>query len=184
MTLYRVFPLLPGAAPREEGGPLFVPRALQGASRHDNPDRYGALYLTRVAESAVAERIQRFRGRRLTDAHLWRADGRRYALATIEDDRLDGMVDLDDPRTLVARDWRPSRVASRDRTLTQPMARRLFDDDATGLAWWSTLESTWTNVTLFAERAWRKLRLAVEPEPLSIEAPVVAAAADLLGIGR
>ena len=59
MTLFRVFPLLSGAAPTEDGGALHVARALQGPGRHDNPDRYGALYVSRVPDAAVAERLVR-----------------------------------------------------------------------------------------------------------------------------
>ena len=69
MTLYRVFPW----APRRLVRPLDVPRERQGANRHDNPDRYTALYLAREAESAVAEAIQAFRGRTLADADLERS---------------------------------------------------------------------------------------------------------------
>ena len=180
--LYRTFPLDPAAGPTEDGGPLFVARALQGTSRHDNPDRYGALYLTRLAESAVAERIQDYRGRRLTEAHLRRADGRLYALAAIDESLLGIVPDLDDPAELLARSLRPSQVATRNRAVTQRIALSIFEDGAEGLGWWSTLEASWPNVTLFAERASPKLSLAAEPEILSVGHPVVRAAADRLGI--
>jgi hypothetical protein len=180
--LYRVFPLLPGAGPSEDGGPLFVPRSLQGSSRHDNPGSYGALYVSRWAESAVAERIQPFRGRELTAAHLRRADGRPYALASIDDGGIDGVVDLDDPKELAKRALRPSNVATRDRTLTQPVALTIFEEGSYGFAWWSTLEATWINVTLFAERAVPELRVGAAPELLSLDHPVVTAAARLVGV--
>jgi RES domain len=181
-VLYRTFPFDPKAAPNEDGGPLFVARALQGTSRHDNPDRYGALYLTRRAESAVAERIQVYRGRTLTEAHLRRGDGRAYALVAIDDSALDPMPDLDDPAELVARGLRPSGVATRDRAVTQAIALSLFEDGAEGFGWWSTLEASWPNVTLFSERSAPKLSLAAEPEVLSLHHPVVQAAADRLGM--
>lgn len=180
--LYRVFPLLSGADLSEDGGPLFVPRSLQGSSRHDNPGSYGALYASRWAESAVAERLQPFRGRELTSAHLRRADGRRYALASIDDGRLDGVIDLDDPRELTRLDLRPSAVATRNRAVTQPMALAIFEEGPPGFAWWSTLEAAWINVTLFAERAAPRLQLAGAPELLSPDHPVVLAAAQLVGV--
>jgi RES domain-containing protein len=181
-VLFRVFPLIPGAGPSEDGGPLFVPRSLQGSSRHDNPGSYGALYASRRAESAVAERIQPFRGRELTSAHLRRADGRRYALASIDDAGLGGVVDLDDPQELSRRGLRPSTVATRNRAVTQPVALAIFEEGSYGFAWWSTLEAAWTNVTLFAERAVPELALAGAPEPLSLDHPVVTAAARLVGV--
>ena len=75
--LYRVFPWAPEAVATAEGGSLFVPRRLQGAGRHDNPDLYGALYFATSAESAIAERLQPFRGQELGGSNLRRADGRR-----------------------------------------------------------------------------------------------------------
>src|SRR5262245_10526952 len=111
--LFRVFPMLSGAATLEPGGPLFVPRERQGAGRHDHPDAYGALYVSRLALSAVAERIQAFRGQALADADLRLVDGSRYALATFDEDGLDGLVDLDDPPELSRRTLRPSMVATR-----------------------------------------------------------------------
>ena len=94
MTLYRVFPW----APRRFVRPLDVPRSRQGANRHDNPDLYTALYLAREPDGAIAEAIQGFRGRTLTDRDLERADGRRLALATLDDGEVPPLVDLDDPR--------------------------------------------------------------------------------------
>ena len=180
--LYRVFPARDGADPAEDGGPLFVARALQGPSRHDNPDRYGALYATRVALSAVAERLLRFRGQRLSDADLVRADGRRYALAAIDDAALTTVPDLDDPEELVRRRLRPSWVATSDRSVTQPIALQAFDEGAEGLAWWSTIEAGWSNVTLFAERAIPRLRVHGRAEGLTTVHPLVRAAAARFGV--
>jgi hypothetical protein len=181
-VLFRLFPFDPTARATEEGGPLYVPRLYQGAGRHDNPARYGALYASRLAVSAVAERLQAFQDRNLTDLDLVSARGLRYSLAVIDDSALGPVVDLDDPHQLADRGWRPSRVATRDRSATQPLALSVFDEGADGLLWWSTLEASWTNVTLFAERAASKLRLADEPEPLSVASPVLRAATEALGI--
>jgi hypothetical protein len=178
MTLYRVFPW----APRRLVRPLDVPRERQGANRHDNPDRYTALYLARDAESAVAEAIQGFRGRTLADADLERAGGRRLALAALDDTALPPLIDLDDPVVLVAHAWRPSQVATRRRATTQAMAAALFDAGAIGCSWWSALEASWTNVTLFGGRAGR-LGLAGPVEPLTLAHPTLIAAAERLGVG-
>ena len=177
MTLYRVFPW----APRRFVRPLDVPRERQGANRHDNPDRYTALYLSREAESAVAEAIQAFRGRTLTDRDLERADGRRLALAALDDAAVPPLVDLDDPTVLLAWSWRPSQVATRDRATTQAIARALFDDGAAGCSWWSSLEASWTNVTLFGRRA-GPMGLAAPVEPLTVMHPSLIAAARRHGV--
>jgi hypothetical protein len=76
---------------------------------------------------------------------------------------------------------KPSVVATRTRSTTQEYAARLFErhEEAAGLRWWSTLESSWINVTLF-DRA-RRLR-AGRAEPLTVDHAAVAEAADLLGL--
>lgn len=180
--LYRVFPLQPGAAEGAPGGPLFVARDRQGSGRHDNPDLYGALYATRSPESAVAERLQAFRGRSIGDEAFRRADGTRLALVGIDEGALAGVADLDDPTELSARRLRPSHVASRHRKVTQRIAAEAFGGGATGLSWWSVLDSDWINVTLFAERCRSVLSVATEPEPLRGEHPAVTTAAQAIGV--
>ncbi len=187
--LFRVFRAAPGVADTERGGPLFVPRDRQDAGRHDSPGRYGAFYAARTAEAATAEAIQAFRGRDLGNDDLELADGSVLALATLDDSALDGQTagvisDLDDPAVLVEEGWRPSGVASRDRTITQAMAVRVFDAGGKGLSWWSTLDAAWTNVTLFAERTIDADAIVVrgEAESLSVGHPALVAAADHLAI--
>ena len=181
--LYRVFRAIDGAGPTERGGPLWVPREYQGAGRHDAPGRFGAFYAARSPVAAVAEVIQAFRGRDLSPEDLERSDGTRLMLAAYDDSGLEALRDLDEPAVLVEEGWRPSGVASRDRTVTQAMAVRAFEAGSLGLSWWSTLDSAWTNATLFAERALRG-GMAVDgaPEPLTVRQPEVVAAADHLAI--
>src|SRR5579875_3895178 len=71
-------------------------------------------------------------------------------------------------------------LASARRPVTQACAVRQFErhPEAAGLRWWSTLEASWINVTLF-DRALRALTLH-RVRPLRVDdAPVVAAAAFL-----
>jgi hypothetical protein len=65
------------------------------------------------------------------------------------------------------------------------VAARVFAAGASGISWWSTLDSAWTNVTLFAERTIElgMLQLLGEPEQLSLRHPALVAAADHLVIG-
>jgi RES domain len=142
---------VPKADPHEPGGALYVPRDHQGAGRHDNPDLYGALYLSESPEGAVAELLARFRGvRELEERHL-RRFGRPLALATVLLGEGAALVDLDDPRELERRRLRPSQVATRTRQVTQRQAAAIFADERqpAGMRWWSTLESSWIAVTLF-----------------------------------
>lgn len=182
--LFRVYRALDGVAAGARGGPLYVPRDKQGAGRHDDPERFGAFYAARSPVAAVAETVQAFRGRDLSADDLELADGSRLALASYDDSALDSLLDLDEPAVLVEEGWRPSGVASRERAVTQAMAVRAFEAGALGLSWWSTLDSAWTNVTLFAERTVDSGRLVVAQavEPLSLKHPALVAAADHLAI--
>lgn len=182
MRLWRALPLDRRAEAEEAGGPLWFPRLWQGSGRHDNPDLYGCLYVAEDPVSAVAEMLAPFRGTgKLLPSMLVRF-GQPLALASLElEDRLT-VVDLDEPATLLATGLHPSQVATRHRSRTQEQAAALYEahGEAVALRWWSTLESTWINWTLF-DRAGPRLGLG-EVRELSTEDAVVLEAADLLGL--
>lgn len=164
------------------GGALWFPRLQQGGGRHDNPDLYGCLYVTEEAVSAVAELLAPFRGTgKLLPSMLVRY-GKPLALAALELEDGVTVVDLDDPSTLIATDLRPSQVATRRRAVTQGQAAWVYEShpEAVAIRWWSTLESSWINWTLF-DRAEAALSLG-EVVELTVEHPVVLEAADLLGL--
>lgn len=180
--LHRLFPWTPGAPPSEPGGALFNPRRQQGSGRHDQPQAYGALYFSRSELSPLAEWLAAFRGQGLEATDLQRTDGRRWALASFDDSALGALPDLDEPAQLLQRDLRPSQVATHRRPVTQHLAASLFAEGLPGFCWWSTLESSWSNVTLFAERALPSLRLAGQPREVSIGDPLLIAAATAVGV--
>jgi hypothetical protein len=161
---------------------LWFPREAQGYGRHDNPDLYGCLYVAEDAVSAIAEPLAAFRGSGSLTASMLTHLGRPLALAELE--LPDGAVaiDLDDPQVLVTEGLRPSRIATRTRTVTQALAADLYraHPDAIGLRWWSTLESSWINWTFF-DRAADALSLT-EIAELRIDDPNVREAAAFLGL--
>jgi hypothetical protein len=169
------------AAPDAADGALWFPRPYQGEGRHDNPAAYGCLYLSEQPLSCVVEQLARFRGQRLTPA-LLRRRGLPLALAVLELPDDARLVDLDEPVVLRRERLRPSRVATRERGITQPQALALHEkhDEAVGLRWWSTFESQWLNVTLF-DRAASTLRL-VSVKVLDVGGDEIAEAADVLGL--
>ena len=182
MIAWRVLPVDPAAATDAAGGPLWFPRDYQGAARHDNPDAYGCLYVAQTPMSAVAEALSPFRGRgALTTAMLERA-GRPLSLVALDLREPHGLLDLDEPATLAAEGLRPSGVATRVRATTQRDALRLFHRyrRATGLRWWSTIEASWINLTIF-DRARRRLRVR-SVELLGAEHEAVRGAAAELGL--
>jgi len=181
VILYRCLAWNERAAPDAADGPLWFPRPYQGEGRHDNPDLYGCLYLSEAPLSCVVEQLARFRGQRLVPAFLHR---RGLPLALAELELRDGaeLVDLDEPAVLRRERLRPSRVATREREVTQPQARALFEGHrrAAGLRWWSTFESLWANVTLF-DRAASTLKLA-SVRRLDVADEEILSAADVLGL--
>jgi hypothetical protein len=182
LILYRIFPRDPRAADDEPGGPLFWPRGLQGHGRHDNPDLYTCIYASEEPISPVAEALAPFRGAGELQPEMLEHGGRALALATLALPDEAPLLDLDDPRTLTAEGLRPSRVATRSRSLTQAQASRLFEEhpDAPGLRWWSSLESLWINATVF-DRAAPMLALEAV-ERLSLDAEPLRDAAAAIGL--
>ncbi len=183
MICWRAFPARPGAAATEEGGALWAPRQYQGDGRHDNPERYGALYLTCDAVASVVEMLAPFRGSGPVTGGMLRRLERPLVLARIDLHDDAPLIDLDDPVVLTAARLRPSVVATRRRDVTQAYAAELFDRhlEAVGLRWWSTIESRWTELTVFADRATAHLSLSGVDE-LSAGLPVVEEAARILGM--
>lgn len=182
MHLFRVIHWDGHSLGRTGVGPLFVPRQHQGAGRHDAPDLYGAWYFATDPVAAIAERIQPFRGQSVSDRDFSRMGHLTLALVTLQLAASARLVDLDDPTVLAARRLRPSLVATRRRTTTQQIARDIFAGGADGFSWWSTLAAEWTNVTLFHERAVRRVTVVHPPRPLSTEMSELRQAADDLGV--
>jgi len=183
VKLYRCFAWNERAKAADPDGPLWFPTTLQGEGRHDNPDLFGCLYVSERHVSAVVEQLARFRGGRLIPS-LLRRGGLPLALATIDLADPGRLVDLDDPVVLHRARLRPSRVATRQRSGTQPQAHALHDQHAgsAGLRWWSTFEALWMNVTLF-DRAASQLRVT-SVRVLGIDDPAVAEAAEFLGLPK
>jgi hypothetical protein len=184
VILWRLAPWRASARVDERGGALWFPRELQGAGRHDNPGSYGCLYTSESSLSAVAEALAPFRGSgQLTPSMLLRG-GQPLALVQLALDEAvgDAIVDLDDPPTLSRRRLRPSEVATCERHVTQAYAARIFGRQprALGLRWWSTLEASLMNVTLY-DRARVHLE-AGGVEVLTVVHPAVVQAAALLGL--
>lgn len=161
---------------------LWFPRRLQGDGRHDNPELYGCLYVALQPVGAIAETLAPFRGSGgLLPGMLTRA-GRPLVLGKLVLADGAGVVDLDDPEVLAREDLRPSQVATRLRSTTQRQAAGLYRShpDVVALRWWSTIESTLLNLTIF-DRGAPMLELE-DGWPLSLADEEVVAAAELLGL--
>jgi hypothetical protein len=182
MILWRLLPWMADAPAAAPGGALWFPRELQGAGRHDNPDRYGCLYAAELPVSAVVEALAPFRGTGTLSAAMLVRGASSLALVRLALDDDGDLVDLDDPRVLAAVRLRPSRVATNSRAVTQAYAERIFDErpDTAGLRWWSTIEASLMNVTLY-DRAAPSLTFA-GAVVLTLDHPAVGEAADILGL--
>lgn len=182
MRLWRALPHDDRAGHDHPGGALWFSRQQQGDGRHDNPEIYGCLYVAEDPLSAVAEQLAPFRGSGTLMPSMLIRFGLPLALAAVE--VADGLpvVDLDDPRVLDEEGLRPSQVATRVRSATQLQAAEIYaaHEDAVAIRWWSTLEASWLNWTLF-DRAASALE-SVETVRLDLGNPVVVEAAGLLGL--
>lgn len=180
--LFRVSPMIEGAPDHEPGGALYVPRHRQGSGRVDNPEHYGTFYAAASPVAAVAERLQGFRGLKLSPVDL-RVPGptrRRVPLAITRYETLDDHDrDLDHPRALEEHDLIPSDIATRDRAVTQGWALRIWREQRwRGVRFWSSLEAKWPVIA-----RWTVDDLRVrEVETLTMFHPAVRQAADFLAI--
>lgn len=181
MLVYRVFPYLPAAEPGEPGHPLYEHRPQVGG-RVDHPDYY-VWYLARQAEAAVGEVFgnlaswdpSMFAFPALPGAH------KSLGIYRLPDDLR--VLDLDDPRELLERSLRPTRVVARNLAVTQAWGHRAWEERDPhdprerhwqAISWWSYHRPTWTVMA-----SW--LRPEVEDiQPLDLTHPVVREAASSL----
>lgn len=152
MRLFRVFPCLPSAAADAPGGALFRPAG--GRGRADSPiGDYRCLYATDTPEAAVAQTFGRF--------DVWDRDlieaipatptvpRSRFALAAFEL-RSARVRNLNDARVLPEENLRPSDVVTRDLTVTQAWASRIYKTARyAGVQWRSYYNPDWTVAALW-----------------------------------
>ncbi len=146
------------------------------------PDRSAVIYCSKSRVSAVAEVIQGFRGTHLTSRVFLYPDKNVRALAHMVLDDSVPLIDFDDPKELSNHKLKPSQIATMNRQVTQNIARSLFDEGAFGFTWWSTLNASWTNVTLFENRVSEHLSIEGEALALDKQMPEVMEAAKVLNI--
>jgi hypothetical protein len=183
-SLWRVFPWNAAAAPGEPFAADMVPR-WQGSGRFDIPELSAVWYFAESPVHAVAETLQGLRGQTLDDADLLRA-GHRLATVpvAVAPEVAARVVDLCDPAELARRSIRPDRLASRQLSTTQRIARQLAEEGLPGFRWWSSLHGDWHATILFAARLPAGALAFGTPSPLTADDPAVTDACRLLGIRR
>lgn len=122
----------------------------QGRGRVDNPEYYLTLYLSDDPLGAIGEAFG--------NHSIWTSDllsgppglaGSVRALATFDSSQVVA-VDLDDPRALLDRALRPSRVVTRQRGTTQGWALEIFREERwDGVRWWSFHNPEWGSYGLW-----------------------------------
>lgn len=176
--VYRVTAWRPDARRGEPGHAAFSPRSAQGGGRVDNPDLYATTYLSSTAAGAVGEVFGYHE--RWDDTMLdagFAGPGTRYALLRFTV-KADEVLDLDDPRNLLDRNLRPSRVVLTDREVTQAWARSIYLENSwTGASWWSRWDARWTSYGVWADD---HLRAVGHPVPLHIDHDAILEAAQVL----
>jgi hypothetical protein len=181
VLVYRVFPYLDTAAAGEPGHALHEHRPQRGG-RIDHPD-YFVWYLGRQPAAAVGET---FGNLAVWDESMFETPflpGARRALGVfrLPDDLR--VLDLDDPRELLHRGLRPTRVVTRNLAVTQQWGHDIWDEEDPGKAssrrwqgvqWWSYHRPTWEVLA-----SWKRPEL-VHIESLGQDHPAVVEAAQAL----
>lgn len=137
------------------------------------------LYAGDTVEGAVAETFGRFD---VWDAAVIEARPARgdlpnslYAVATYEVAEARPLCNLDDAAELQRRSLRPSRVVTRDRSITQRWATEIFSSaHFAGVSWWSCYEPGWRSIGIWDLSA---VTLLEPPRVLRVRDAVVAEAA-------
>lgn len=161
---------------------MYPPRERQGSGRHDIPDKDGVIYCSKSPVSAIAELLQGFRGSTITNKVFSSPDGKVRVLIRFAIGKNVKLIDLNDPKTLSKFKWKPSQVASMQRATTQNMSRLLFEKGVDGFTWWSMLEASWVNATLFQSRIAKYINGIGEVVTLDAKLPEVVEAAKILKI--
>ena len=136
-----------GGARRARSARL-VSAGLAGQRAARQPGRLRLPLRHRPRGVGIVEQLARFRGNRMLPSFSSAAAWRRARAARARRRRQARGSRRPVPSSRVAR-LRPSRVATRQRELTQPQALAAYADGADALSWWSSHESLWTNVTVF-----------------------------------
>ena len=182
MDLYRVF-VWDGNHNEQKLLKALCPlKSMQGVGRHDIPDKTAVIYCSQSSVSAIAEVIQGFRGITLGDGDFKVPQNKMRALCHFVLDDNISLIELNDPIELNKRQLKPSQVVSSNRKVTQNISRSLFDENISGFTWWSTLNSSWENVTLFKKRTIDNISIDGDIIPLNTQLPVLMEAADILRI--
>ncbi len=180
MRFYRVFVHVPSAAPDEPGGALYIPP--QGSGRIDNAE-YQVLYIGDSRAGVCAEAFNYGRYRLAWSNDMLRGipmlpnSVRALAWYDVTDDA--AICNLDDPKELTAQQLRPSSIVTRDYSVSQAWALRLFQSARwAGVSWWSYHDARWASVGFWH----RNLIVNHGIEALTMNDPGILEAARLLNI--
>jgi hypothetical protein len=159
MLLWRVFPYLASAADqRAPGHPLYV-HPDQGDGRWDNPRLFLVGYYALTPTAAIVETFQsvtRWSPEMLPFPQISGAS-RSLGVYRLDEEQFP-LLDLDDARTLLDWNLRPTQVVVRNRPFTQDLAARIVAEQRwVGLRWWSLHRPQLTLVAL-----WDRSDLTVE----------------------
>lgn len=137
------------------------------------------LYAGDTIEGAVAEVFGRFDtwDTDLIEARPARGDvpSSRYAVASYEVTEARPLCNLDDAAELQQRGLRPSNVVTRDRSVTQRWATRIYESaQFAGVSWWSYYEPQWRSLGIWDLSS---IVLLEPPRPLRVSDPAVTEAA-------
>jgi hypothetical protein len=139
------------------------------------------LYASKHAVSAIAERLQEFRGQTIVNNDLYQGE-LPLSLVSFELTENVPLLDLVQASELSTWGIDPLQVATKDRAISQRLARMLYEKGIPGFLWWSSLEPSWTNASLFESRAASNILVERPIKPLTTTMPELIEAAKKIGV--
>lgn len=144
-------------------------------------DRDGVIYASKAAVSAVAERLQGYRGLTYGESNLY-FKNYTWAIASFELLETTVLLDFTNPKILAKHEVNPLDVATKDRRVSQRLALKIYDQGAAGFLWWSSIEPSWTNASLFESRVLSNIVVEKPIKLLTITMPEMIEAAKKIGV--
>lgn len=183
MLVHRVFAYLSTARTGEPGHPEYL-HSPQGKGRWDNPEHYTVWYVAESATGAIAEVFADLDvwSESMFDAPFLPGARRTLGIYHVPDDL--AVFDLDDPQNLVDLALRPTQVVQRNRSASQAVALRVFNQVTSdgvrvwaGMRWWSVHRPQWKLLALWDRETTPRV---ADVEELTLDHPAIRDAAETL----
>lgn len=177
MMFYRIFHY----DKKKQNSPVDVDINKQGNQRHDIINKDAVLYLSKEKVSCFAEKYQYQRNRVVSNKFIELNYNKIVVMSKIQLSEKCKLLDLRDSAQLNKFKISPTIVTTQKRNLSQKLSLDIFKMNYDGFLWWSSIESLWTNMTLFKSRVLGHIKVK-SICPISLKDDYAKEASKLLNI--